>query len=260
MNETNGLSLNEHVEALKEHGMTILENVIPQTLIDTIKTDIKSYFSDSNNLCQGYRVANQSIKPNGFNYKEFSSCSKIFETKELLDVLFKITDNKLRWLHHSDVHLNFVGAKGWHSDSQLKKNSHIFTDVNVNTEDEEYQAYRLAIYLTDHTDEEGCLYVKLGTHKGENYGEYHVDAKPGDIIIFNAKLRHMGGTSNKNERMALFAGFGLDNEHSIVHSKSAIQRQMNQNLEKTYQLSDHLTTLFDRLNIKHDVGPWNYQI
>lgn len=260
MNKENGLSLSEHVKNLEEHGMTVLENVIPQDLINTIKTDIRSYFSDSNNLCPGYLVSNQSIKPNGFNYKEFSSCSKIFETKELLDVLFKVTDNKLRWLHHSDVHLNFEGAKGWHTDSQLKKNSHIFTNINLNTEDAEYQVYRLAIYLTDHTDEKGCLHVKLGTHKGQSYGQYHVSAKPGDIVIFNAKLLHMGANSNKDERMALFAGFGLDNEHSIVHSKSAIQRQMNQNLEKTYKTSDHLITLFDRLNIKYDVGKWNYQI
>ena len=260
----------DHVNALNEYGVTVVENAIPSNIVEEIKNTITTHFSDKENWCQGYRVPDQTIRSNGFNYKEFASCSKILELEVLRNIMNSITDNSVRWLHHSDVHLNFVGAKGWHTDSQLQVGKHVtdqcpITDVDkvgnasaVGT-DYSYQTYRFATYITDHSDEPGaCLGVKPYSFHGDGRvtPPYNIDAAPGDVIIFNSKLRHMGGNSNK-DRIALFWAFGKDNLYSKYHTISALKRQCAQNLQtiEEYTISDHLSSMFDKYGIKYDLEP-----
>ena len=223
------MTIQEHVDALNIYGVTVVENVIPQHIVEEIKSTVTNYFKDKNNWCQGYRVSDQTIKSNGFNFKEFQVCQKILEQQTLLDIMNSITDNQVRWLHHSDVHLNFVGAK------------------------------RFATYITDHSDEPGaCLGVKPYSFHGDGRvtPPYQIDAAPGDVIIFNSKLRHMGGNSNK-DRIALFWAFGKDNLYSKYHTISALKRQCSQNLQniKDYSIGKHLSDFFDKQKISYDIDP-----
>tara|TARA_R110002012_G_scaffold100670_2_gene239412 strand:- start:13865 stop:14707 length:843 start_codon:yes stop_codon:yes gene_type:complete len=262
------MTINEHIQALNEYGVTVVENVIPHEMVNKIKNTIVTHFDDKDNLCQGYAVADQTIKSNGFNYPEFETCSKIFELQTLLDIMHGITDGHVRWLHHSDVHLNFAGAKGWHTDSQLQVGKHVndkcpITDIDKETgndklgTDYSYQTYRFATYITNHEDEPGaCLGVKPYSFHGDgrHTPAYQIDAAPGDVIIFNSKLRHSGGHSNK-DRIALFWAFGKDNLYSKYHSVSALNRQCAQNFEdiNQYSITPHLANIFDKHNIAYDL-------
>ena len=264
------MTIQEHVDALNIYGVTVVENVIPQHIVEEIKSTVTNYFKDKNNWCQGYRVSDQTIKSNGFNFKEFQVCQKILEQQTLLDIMNSITDNQVRWLHHSDVHLNFVGAKGWHTDSQLQVGKHVndqcpITDLDKKTGNDEkgtdysYQTYRFATYITDHSDEPGaCLGVKPYSFHGDGRvtPPYQIDAAPGDVIIFNSKLQHMGGNSNK-DRIALFWAFGKDNLYSKYHTISALKRQCSQNLQniKDYSIGKHLSDFFDKQKISYDIDP-----
>ena len=199
------------------------------------------------------------FKSNGFNYEELKICSEVLEAQKVLDILLLATNNNLRWTHHCDVHLNFPGAKQFHTDEQVRLwPDKTKTENGITPGDKEYNVYRLGTYLTEHTKEDGApFFVKPNSYKTayDNimYSDaYEVHAEPGDVVIFHARTRHMGGNSKQN-RVALFWAFGEDNLHSIYHSMAAIKRQMEQNLETEYKLSKHLSDIFDKNGITYEL-------
>ncbi len=255
------MTIKEHADALNEYGVTVLPNVLTENYIDRCKESIFNYFKDDSKVSKGYRTSGQTIKSNGFNYNGLKTCAEILETQEVIDVMREVTNNSVRWVHHSDVHINFSGAKQYHTDEQARlwpdKNK---IEAGITPGDKEYKVYRLATYLTEHTEEDGApFFVKPKSHTssytGISYPDgYAVDAKPGDIVIFHARLRHQGGNS-KQDRAAMFWAFGQDNIHSIYHSMAAIKRQINQNLEDEYILNKHMSDIFDRHDIAYEINP-----
>lgn len=253
------MNINEHAKSLKEYGITVLENVLTEDFITRCKVDIFDYFGNVANEAKGYRTPNQTIKPNGFNYEELKICTEVLEIPEVIDVMNAVTNNAIRWTHHTDVHMNFSGAKQFHTDEQARLwPDKTKTKNGISVRDKEYNVYRFITYLTEHTDEDGApLFAKPKSHTssltGISYPDaYEVDAKPGDIVVFHARLRHMGGNS-KGDRLDFMWAFGEDNLHSKYHSMAAIKRQMNQNFEDDYTLSKHLSDIFDKHKIVYDI-------
>ena len=149
----------------------------------------------------------------------------------------------MRWVHHFDVHLNFAGAKGWHSDAQM----HHIKDKNLPLafDNADYKVYRIAIYLQDHTNDKGGLFVRPGSHTDPSLTkDYYIGTEVGDIILFDARLRHMGGHYN-GDRCTIYAAMGADNEWSKLHAQGAIDRQVKQNHQEEYIMKDYLK---DKLN------------
>tara|TARA_R110001583_G_scaffold3205_1_gene20913 strand:+ start:190 stop:1005 length:816 start_codon:yes stop_codon:yes gene_type:complete len=250
----------EHSQTLKEYGVTILPQILSEDFIERCKENIFNYFSDDSNNSKGYRTSGQTIKSNGFNYDGLKTCAEILETQEVIDVMREVTNNSVRWVHHSDVHINFSGAKQFHTDEQARLwPDKTKTENGITAGDEEYKVYRLATYLTEHTEEDGPpFFVKPKSHTSSytniSYPDaYEVNAQPGDVVIFHARLRHQGGNS-KEDRAAMFWAFGEDNLHSKYHSMAAIKRQINQNLEDEYILSKHMSDIFDKHNIVYDIS------
>ena len=253
------MTIQQHASDLKEYGVTVLPNVLSEDFINRCKDNILNYFNDETNTSKGYRTVGQTIKSNGFNYEGLSTCSEVLETQEVIDVMNLVTNNSIRWPHHSDVHINFSGAKQFHTDEQARLWPDRSKSKNgISYKDKEYNVYRVATYLTEHADVDGApFFVKPKSHTsaytGVSYPDaYEVDANPGDIVIFHARLRHMGGNS-REDRLAMFWAFGEDNLHSKYHSMAAIKRQMNQNLEDNHVLSKHLSDIFDKHNITYDI-------
>ena len=242
-------SVEENVNALKEHGLTVLENVLTTEEIDSYRGLILDYFKDGKNRCKGYGDGTQTIRPDAINVPYFESFLNLLDNKKIMDVLWAATDNKLRWVHHFDVHLNFAGAKGWHSDAQLW---HIDDKEKGNFEhdhlQDDYNVYRIAIYFADHQDNQGGLFVRPGSHLNSHMTEeYYVGTEPGDIILFDARIKHMGGRYN-GERPTVYAAIGKDNEQSKLHAEGAIDRQSKQN-QQEYILQDYVKEKLDSLGI-----------
>ena len=214
----------EHSQTLKEYGVTILPQILSEDFIERCKENIFNYFSDDSNNSKGYRTSGQTIKSNGFNYDGLKTCAEILETQEV-----RLWPDKTK------------------------------TENGITAGDEEYKVYRLATYLTEHTEEDGPpFFVKPKSHTSSytniSYPDaYEVNAQPGDVVIFHARLRHQGGNS-KEDRAAMFWAFGEDNLHSKYHSMAAIKRQINQNLEDEYILSKHMSDIFDKHNIVYDIS------
>jgi len=250
-------TVEEHVNSLKTYGVTVIEKAISEDLVERCKKSIFDYFSDKNNWCTGYNEAPQSLKSNGFNYEKLKTCSEVLESQKILDVMNSLTNNRVRWPHHCDVHLNFPGAKDFHTDEQVRLwPKKTINDVWVG--DKEYEVYRCGTYLTPHTEQDGPpFYVKPQSHTTSYtnipYSDaYEVNADVGDVVIFHARIRHKGGISAR-DRATMFWAFAEDNLHSVYHSMAAIKRVMGQNKETEYKLSKHLTDMFDKHNITYDI-------
>ena len=236
------MTIEQQAQSLKEYGVLVLENALSEDYVERCKNDIFDYFSNLDNISKGYRDSNQTIKSDGFNYVGLETCAEIVENSDVIDIMREVTNNSIRWVHHSDVHINFSGAKQFHTDEQARLWPSE-TLNNVSYKDKEYEVYRLATYLTEHTEEDGApFFVKPKSHTSSYTG----------ISYLHARLRHQGGNM-KGDRAAMFWAFGDDNLHSKYHSMAAIKRQMNQNFQDEYVLSKTLSDMLDKHNIVYDI-------
>ena len=253
------MTTEQHASDLKEYGITVLENALSMEYVERCTEDIFKYFRNKDNISKGYRTSGQTIKSDGFNYPGLETCAEVVEAQKVIDVMRELTNNSVRWVHHSDVHINFSGAKQFHTDEQARLWP-TTTPNDISYKDKEFEVYRIATYLTEHTEEDGApFFVKPKSHTSSYTGisypdAYEVNAKPGDIVMFHARLRHHGGNS-KQDRAAMFWAFGEDNIHSVYHSMAAIKRQINQNLQDEYVLSKTLSDKLDKHDISYEIDP-----
>ena len=262
--------IKQHTKYLKSHGFTILENFLNKEEIIHYKELIDTYFAGGKNRCIGYtKSPTSTLKPDGINNPHFEPMKGIFSNPRLIEVIKKITDNKIRYVHHFDIHLNMPGAKGWHSDVQniyYDGGKHYTKDKGGvwEEEGEKYGIYRIAIYLQDHINGGGFSVIPASHSIPENedklYNNINIDqfeapfnipSKAGDCIIFDARLLHKGEQYN-GDRYAIFTAIGADNGHSKGHARGAIDRQIRQNLQGEYILQPYMKNLLEDLNIKYD--------
>ena len=262
--------IKQHTKYLKSHGFTILENFLNKEEIIHYKELIDTYFVGGKNRCIGYtKSPTSTLKPDGINNPHFEPMKGIFSNPRLIEVIKKITDNKIRYVHHFDIHLNMPGAKGWHSDVQniyYDGGKHYTKDKGGvwEEEGEKYGIYRIAIYLQDHINGGGFSVIPASHSIPENEDKlynninidqfespFHIPSKAGDCIIFDARLLHKGEQYN-GDRYAIFTAIGADNGHSKGHARGAIDRQIRQNLQGEYILQPYMKNLLEDLNIKYD--------
>jgi len=112
-------------------------------------------------------------------------------------------------------------------------------------------------------DKIDCGLIKPKSHTTRYTGIEHntsfeVDAKPKDIVIFHAALLHQGGNM-KGDRISMFWAFGKDNKHSKYHSMAAMKRQINQNRDKKYFISNHLSKSLEVNSVKYKISNDEYE-
>ena len=91
-----------------------------------------------------------------------------------------------------------------------------------------------------------------GSHnKGNIQKEMYIETKIGDVILFDARLQHRGGSTVKkgNNRAAIFWGMGKDNIFSREHIKAAIARQIYQLGIDEYVINHRLKKILDNNKI-----------
>tara|TARA_R100001377_G_C3186005_1_gene108574 strand:+ start:337 stop:1080 length:744 start_codon:yes stop_codon:yes gene_type:complete len=246
---TNSFTIEENIKVLKEHGVVVIENAIDKEDALNYRNLILDYFDGGKNRCAGYKDGSQTIRPDGINVEHFKNFTNLLDNEKLMGVLNGVTNNKLRWVHHFDIHLNFAGAKGWHSDAQM----HHIKDKNLPLafNNDDYKVYRVAIYLQDHTNDGGGLFVRPGSHINPSItDDYYIGTEVGDIVLFDARIRHMGGHYS-GDRCTIYAAMGADNDWSKLHAQGAIDRQTKQNNQKEYVMKDYLTQKLNKLGIKY---------
>ena len=104
-----------------------------------------------------------------------------------------------------------------------------------------------------------CMLRQIVTHDPVDSSkviELYAKTKIGDVIIFDARLYHSGGSSNiskKNYRTAIFYNAGKNNVFSREHHHGALARQKYQLELDSYTISDELKEILSKNNIKYMV-------
>tara|TARA_Y100000034_G_scaffold11587_1_gene12113 strand:+ start:9891 stop:11516 length:1626 start_codon:yes stop_codon:yes gene_type:complete len=240
-------------DEMDEKGYVVLKNAIEPQIALAYKKIIVDYFKDTQNKAIG-----QSAKPDAFNDKKLFFLHKLFSTYAIMEPLRTLTNNRLMYLHHSDIHYNFK-AYGYHDDTQVRDmktpppQEYSFIEGES---DVPYRCYSIAIYLQDHNDGGGLTVIE-GSHKnskgkGSNtisgrvrireQQEINLESSLGDVIVFDARLFHHGNVSKCKNRATIFFRMGAINVHGINHAKGAVERQQRQNCRRSpYLMSRELT-------------------
>ncbi len=226
---------NGYKDIMDNDGYVILKNALPQKMVDSYNTMIGNYFG------LGKARGESRWKPDAFNNAALFELHKLFELKDFTEPLQSLTDNKLMYLHHGDIHLNFT-AINLHDDCQERgtdtSNYSWQEDHPLNREP--YRCYTIAMYLQDHDDDTG-LSVMKGSHKlsytgmtRENMHKLEIpitnlNTKMGDVVIFDCRLLHKGNKDGRGDRKAIYFRMGQKNIHSENHIIGAVTRQQQEN-------------------------------
>ena len=255
------------IEKYDKFGFYVIRNAFTIEKCYSIKKHIINHFTDSEgkltkNLNKNYRNGDQAISPMAFNLDyNLDLCEAIFKNKKINNAINLITKEKTIFLHHSDIHVDTVAGKGWDTDAMNNSNGRdgknwkdmfITRDVNSMINNEKYCVIRAAFYLQDHTEDGGGLFVIAGSHNNSKIQkEIYVKTGLGDVILFDARLKHRGGSVVKkgNNRAAVFWAMGRENVFSKEHSQAAIARQIYQLGLEEYKMNEKLKIILNNNNI-----------
>ena len=81
------MSYKDRAQELKQHGVTVLEGVLPKEQVSKYRELIVDYFADGKNRCPGYGDGSQTIRPDAINDNHFKSFVDILDNEDIMGVL-----------------------------------------------------------------------------------------------------------------------------------------------------------------------------
>ena len=236
----------DEINQMKINGFTILRNCIPQQDIQNLKEQL---FYKNNNTPQ---ILGKILEKNSCSNltlsmmnEDFGFTSIVLTSDKINNFLKELTGNKLKFAPHVDILLG-KGNRSYHDDTQayysgslygrrrkrykqrLGKCPHRSTDI---VDGEEYQIYRVSIYLQKHTAKSGGMIVRPTSHlfEGERNingvtGQY-IEVDVGDVCIIDARLQHAADTRRStSDRAVMIYACGRDNVFLDWHIKGALNK------------------------------------
>ena len=257
-----------NLDTFKKNGYVNIGNVLNYDEIQTLKNEVLNNLNDNNNKL---RFSKNLILE---NQKFFSL---LVNSKIISSIKFLCNNKNIFFTPHTDTHIN-LRAGTIHRDN--RHSDRVFGIGNDWRESEQnYNVFRIAIYLTSYQESKTSLTVFPGTHKNETtyqniwfrffnkivrnihkffpliqinqYAPFIkkkiLKVNPGDCIIFDKRLRHAGGKiSNHADKIAIFFSYGeAENIHTINDFNYLKSNNYITNYPKTLQ------NLFKINNIKY---------
>lgn len=218
----------------KTNGFLIIPNVLSPNQVDEFRSRLDNYLSKTNTFTEG---EDSRIIP-GFAGKcpELGLLNSLHFSDVVNSVLRKeiFIEEDYVYADHSDLHQN--KTTGWHRDTY----DYLLQDRGAGTYkglwSEDCHIVKVCFLLQDHMDNDYGLWFKPGTHRSEIEGSPIIaKTKSTDMIIFDQRILHAGQTQhpryhqkfNKNRYLITYA-YGLNNEHTKIHTKGAKLRQERQ--------------------------------
>jgi len=234
----------EHEKELNEKGFTILKQIVPKKDIKAFRKLMDDRRNNPEPDDQRIFTGNKTMFPMGINDPKFDMLTKYFTYKKLNTFLNKLTDNKLMYCHHFDIHVGHNIQGDWHDDVQAyfegsnydpqmaeykKQMSVCPLNFLEEYDGERFQIYRMCMYLQDHKGKGGISF-RTGSHLDTSKMDVETpDIEAGDIIVFDVRLLHKANCYDTVEenlaRMTLFMCCGKINNFTLYHYNGAIKRQ-----------------------------------
>lgn len=203
---------NKHIKEIREQGYTCIPQAFNKYQVDYLLMLVKKYYEETKDKQSKDVPYLNNQQPNVYNLqnKDINFINTLFNLKDVEEILIDCLNDK--WYKQipqdqPNYILRSFGARSSNTALPL----HI--DSFIPYKGEEVIAMQVAIMLEDSTLENGCTTVVPGSHKEGEYARQNVyrmplEAKAGDILIWDSRLWH-GTTDNKSEgtRWAIIATF-----------------------------------------------------
>ena len=237
---------------LKNNGYIIVRELYSSEEIKDMREKVLKFYTGS----QGEVFTQDAI-----NHPELWPIWKKVLSSDFFEVVKDaVGTDDICFCHHSDLAMN-RSSLGFHRDTLNDSYRQRYAKTGFWDTNYPYTNYRLALYLQDCPIETKLgLSVKPKSHLSSVEGgrEQYLETKSGDLIIFDARLLHVGTFTHwsmlKEGRIALFFNFGIPNQTTTEHSQGAIARQMEQlgcPIE-SYKVCDNLKKVLDANEVSYE--------
>jgi hypothetical protein len=188
------------------------------------------------------------LYPNVFLNKEIDRLKEICKEekyKEAKQAL--LTDKKLNDLIHSELNKEYMFQDYiWIIKKSVVHTCHRDNNGDFFNENQMYPSYTMLIYLEDM---EKCLGVIPKSHKDKTSYAFNITdevinlpCKPGDVILFNANLIHVGCINKKDDNLRI--------QLKVTHKDDIPHIQYYQNFNKILNKDNHLPSFMRRAQRK----------
>lgn len=232
-------------EQVLRDGYVSIPEMLTRAEIERLTEAVTDHFRD-----RGQRMSFGLTQPDAMS--RIPSIRWLLTHQKLLAAFREVAGgDDVQFTFHSDAHSNLIG--GWHTDTQA-----YFKPEEIRGDD--FQVYKVGIYLQDHLGNGQGLTVSAGSHRSEKIEASKIrplPTKAGDIIIFDVRILHHGdkmrfvervcnklirseslkaciGTVmrrllGRRDKRSIFFTFGAPNDLTCEFAKRNMARQNRQN-------------------------------
>jgi hypothetical protein len=242
-------------EEINKHGWIVVKNVFTPEEINLFREYAENDKSHNGDLLSA------------------DSLSKIITDKRILDI-FKECTGKDKLVYFGDSTLSYnTSLSGFHKDSKDRDNVD-----SLEFKDKEYSLLRLGIYLQDHSEHSKGLCLRSDSHLHHSIEKgkiINVKSEVGDVIVWklttthspNAEIIslfpnyafHPGLTKRLPDflkkksitpRLALFMGFGIDDDYTSEYIEYLKTREYAITRWKNSQYSEEKVKAMENQNVQ----------
>lgn len=254
-------------EQVVRNGYATFAQVLTPEEVERIRTAVVNFFE-------------QSGIPRFFGKTQPDAFSRIPEIRWLIThpkILAAVCQcagrDDIQFTFHSDCHMNMLS--GWHTDTEA-----YFTSEESAPED--FQVFKVGIYLQDHLHDNQGLTVSEGSHLPPNRllrdRIKALNTRAGDIIVFDVRLWHAGDQTNflekvfnklapnedikyragllfrllsgRKQKVSVFFTYGAPNQYTLEFSRRNMIRQNKQNgIDYSHPPAEDLVQLLHRKRV-----------
>lgn len=232
-------------ESILREGCVTFSGVLTQDEVQRIRSAVVDFFKTGGHLYD-YGIT----QPDAFS--NIPTIRWLITHPHILQaVRASAGRHDIQFTFHSDCHMNMLS--GWHTDTGA-----YFTTEEVAPDD--FQVYKVGIYLQDHFENSQGLTVSEGSHLAPNRRNMDrvksLKTRAGDIIVFDTRIWHVGDQKRlhekifgklapsekikykagflfrkiigKQEKVSVFFTYGAPNTHTLEFSRRNMARQNRQ--------------------------------
>lgn len=174
-------------EDLKAHGVCLLPDVFTDEDVADFRTICMDYFLNDSAIRKDIGMS----QPNAAGLLD--SLAPYFSDDSIIDAMKDILGEHIIFTGHTSVGINTLAV--WHKDSQkaAEPNGTYFCQPAFGVP--EALVVKVIWYPQDHTHDDRCLRVRLGSHKTPAIDEGEVlqlHPRPGDVFVMDVRTSHSG--------------------------------------------------------------------
>jgi hypothetical protein len=177
---------NSLAQKIENEGFVVIRGVLSTTEVKKLRKIVKNHFNN-----KGLLAFCGLVQPNAA--VEVSEINWLFYHPTIITVMrHLLRQEKIMFTSHCDIHSGTLSR--WHKDDGMTVMDGGYFGQSMYKE-QDCRVYKVAIYLQNHTHNNGGLTVRRGSHKFQSLDkgeEIYLKTYAGDIVIFDVRLTHIG--------------------------------------------------------------------